>query len=101
MVVLRNKGENITLIASERKYMCGVQFDYELFCCVLDDASKVYGINASSSYEIKREDMVMLGCDKERAERIFRLIVDNSVSPCNMRDVIEDVDFCELIQKNE
>ena len=59
----------------------------------LDAHEASYGIRIDGRFggDMESETVFDLSCDKEKAAKAVRLIVDGLVTPCTLRDVICDI----------
>ena len=55
---------------------------------ISDRGYTYYQVSVSTDAE---RNLVCIGEDRERAERFYELIVRNTVTPCTLHDVFEDV----------
>ena len=64
---------------------------YSLFSAYKDN--KIYFISAESSNDCS---MAVVGGSRDQAEKIFRLLVEGKVTPCTLKDCVDDFLASEL-----
>lgn len=94
---MSERAPETTDILSSDKYLCGYHLFYRLFKKVDNEHIEKYFISAE--LEGSEEDSVIreLGTDPERAVRAFLTVADNCVTPCTLDEVLQDLDYSELI----
>ncbi len=76
----------ITVLAEERKMIAAHTAIYRFYACRISDvlyvAEVIYGGERSAAY---------LGEDPAFCEEVFTALVRGEVTPCTLRDIVEDI----------
>ena len=84
--------EHTLLICEERCFLSGIPYVYRLRA-VGNELHSYFLISASAPGE---EEQVSAGSDLLRAVSYFNRIVKNSVTPCTLEDVWDDLTYSEI-----
>lgn len=81
----------IRVTQREQRNIKTTQITYALYRVVTNLAT-YYAVEVSAANE---HDMRMLGENCERAEKLFEILVNETVTPCTLRDVLHDTEILE------